>query len=290
MANIDRRKFLESLLAVSAAAASPAAETPPHATDVHHHIYDSRFPPDPTATLRPPDATVDDYLVLQKQLRLTRHVAIQPSTYGTDNRCLLAALHRFGKAARGIAVVDTTVSNAELKKLNASGIRGLRFNLVQAGATNPQMIEPLSKRIASFGWHIQVNASTEQILANTAIWNRLPVPVVFDHFGHATDKQSPVFVLLCDLMQKDKAWVKLSGVETISKVGPPTYSDGSAVAEAFLKEAPDRLLWGSNWPHSTSKVKPDDSLLFSLVPQWTNSPQLLNKILVENPQKLFGFH
>src|ERR1700760_2954562 len=160
----SRRSFLEACLSAGFANISGAL-APANATDVHHHIYDSRFPPDPSATLRPPDATADDYRLLQKSLGITRHVAIQPSTYGTDNSCLLDALHRFGPNARGIAVVNPSVSTAELKTLDAAGVRGLRFNLVQAGATTPEMIGPLSQRIADFGWHIQVNASTEQILA-----------------------------------------------------------------------------------------------------------------------------
>ncbi|HMF78125.1 MAG TPA: amidohydrolase family protein [Bryobacteraceae bacterium] len=295
----NRRLFLERFLYLGAAGIVGArvdAQTPlkplpapAHATDVHHHIYDSRFPPDPSAILRPPDATAADYLLLQKRLGITRHVAVQPSTYGTDNTCLVDALHRFGDAARGIAVVNATVSNAELKRLDAAGVRGLRFNLVQSGATSPEMIDPLSKRIADLGWHIQVNASTGQILAGAGMWKRLPVPVVFDHFGHALDTRSAVFYLLCRLMQKGNAWTKLSGVETVSKLGPPEYSDGSMVAKGFIKEAPDRLLWGTNWPYATSASKPDDVLLFNLLAQWTQNEAMRTRILVNNPAQLFRF-
>lgn len=300
--NTDRRTFLEALLCLGAAGISGgrvdaqgssgnrSPSAPAHATDAHHHIYDSRFPADPAAVLRPPDATVDDYRLLQKRIGTTRHVVVQPSTYGTDNSCLLDALSRFGDAARGIAVVDTAISNAELKRLDAAGVRGLRFNLVQAGATKPEMVEPLARRIETLGWHVQVNASSAQILASAKMWNRLPVPVVFDHFGHTLDTRSPVFRLLCTLMQKGKAWTKISGVETVSKAGPPGYSDGALVAETFLREAPDRLLWGTNWPHATSKVKPDDLLLFNLLTEWTKTEPMRRKILVQNPEQLFGFH
>jgi predicted TIM-barrel fold metal-dependent hydrolase len=290
----NRRSFLEAsvsaiLAGIAGLGSAVGTPVPANTTDVHHHIYDSRFPPDPSATLRPPDATADDYRLLQKSLGITRHVAIQPSTYGIDNSCLLDALRRFGSNARGIAVVNPSVSTVELKKLDAAGVRGLRFNLVQAGATTPEMIAPLSKRMADFGWHIQVNASTEQILAGASRWSRLPVPVVFDHFGHAADAQSPVFRLLCALMQKNKAWTKLSGVETISKTGPPAYADGAAVAKQFMKEAPERLLWGTNWPHSTSAVKPNDRLLFNAFMEWAANDSLRETILVSNPQQLFGF-
>jgi len=289
----NRRSFLETALSLGTAATLRASlwdSPPPLWTDVHHHMYDSRFPADLGATLRPPDATVSDYRLLQKRIGIVRHVAVQPSTYGTDNSCLLDALQRFGPAARGIAVVNPKVTNAELKRLDTAGVRGVRINLVQAGATKPEMIKPLSKRIHDLGWHIQVNASTEQIMANAEIWSRLPVPIVFDHFGHAADTQSPVYRLLCELMQTGKAWTKLSGVETTSKLGPPDYADGSAVARGFMREAPDRLLWGTNWPHSTSTTKPDDLLLFNLLlREWTNSDAMRNKILVDNPQHLFGF-
>lgn len=299
--NPDRRAFLREFLWFGATAILnermsagiagwPEAALPVNVTDVHHHIYDSRFPADPTVALRPLDATVDNYRVLQKLIGITRHVAIQPSTYGTDNRCLLDALSRFGSNARGIAVVNTNVSDRELKRLNSSGVRGLRFNLVQAGATTPEMVEPLSKRIASLGWHIQVNASAEQIMAGSAMWNRLPVPIVFDHFGHVSNAQNPVFGLLCKMMQNGRAWTKLSGVETVSKAGPPDYSDGAKVAESFIKEAPDRLLWGTNWPHVTSSIKPDDVLLFNLLAHWTTNEKIRSKILVQNPDRLFGFH
>jgi D-galactarolactone isomerase len=282
---------LKACLCVGASSGIAARPLPASAfvTDVHHHIYDSRFPVAPGPVLRPGDATVDDYRLLQQRLGIVRHVIVQPSTYGTDNSCLLAALRSFGATARGIAVVNTTVLNTELKRLHAAGVRGIRFNLVQAGATNLEMVVPLSRRIADLGWHIQVNASLEQIQASAVLWNSLPVPIVFDHFGHVSDTSSPVFRLLCTLMQQRKAWTKLSGVETVSKSGPPGYSDSGPVARSFIKEAPERLLWGTNWPYPTSRVKPDDVVLFNLLAAWTQDEPMRTKILVHNPARLFDF-
>jgi D-galactarolactone isomerase len=287
----SRRDLLKAGLWIGASGSIAARPLPASAfiTDVHHHIYDSRFPVAPGPVLRPGDATVEDYRLLQQRLGIVRHVVVQPSTYGTDNSCLLAALQSFGATARGIAVVNTTVSNTELKRLHAAGIRGIRFNLVQAGATNLEMVMPLSKRIADLGWHIQVNLSEEQIQASSALWNSLPVPVVFDHFGHVSDTQSPVFRQLCTLMQKRKAWTKLSGVDTVSKSGPPSYSDCVPVAKSFIKEAPERLLWGTNWPYPTARVKPDDVLIFKLLAAWTQDESMRTKILVHNPARLFDF-
>jgi D-galactarolactone isomerase len=309
---VHRRSFLQTLLCVGelgvtgfpliseAARALPAPNrpgsmqshitVPRHATDCHHHIYDSRFPADPKAALRPGNATVADYRRLQKRLGTTRNVIVQPSTYGVDNRCLLDALRQFGgEDSRGIAVVNTSVSDAELKRLQAAGVRGIRFNLSQAGATTPEMAEPLAKRIAPFGWHVQVNASSEQILSLANLWSRLPVPIVFDHFGHVADLNNRAFSLLCKLMQRGKAWTKISGAETISKVGAPTYADIIPLASAFIKESPERLLWGTNWPHPTSSDNPDDVALLNLLAQWTDSESVRTKILVHNPERLYGF-
>src|SRR6267142_2196897 len=129
-------------------------KAPANATDCHHHVYNAKYPVDPRATLRPGDALVADYRALQKRIGTTRNVLVQPSTYGTDNRCHLEALAMFGPTARMVAVVDDTVSIEELKRMHGLGVRGIRFNLAQAGATTPEMIEPLSKRINDLGWHM----------------------------------------------------------------------------------------------------------------------------------------
>jgi predicted TIM-barrel fold metal-dependent hydrolase len=269
---------------------APHSKAPENAADCHHHIYDSRFPADPTAKLHPGNATVADYRLLQRRIGTTRNVIVQPSTYGVDNRCMLDALRQFGpRATRGIAVVNADVPDSALRELNAAGVRGIRFNLLQAGATTPEMIEPLSKRIASLGWHIQINASPEQIVAAMPLWNRIPVPVVFDHLGHVSTPAEPVFVAICKLLEKRKGWVKLSGVYLDSKAGPPGYRDRAAVTKAYIKQVPDRLVWGTDWPHPTAAEKPDDALLFDLLAEWCPDAGVRSRILVDNPAKLYGF-
>ena len=198
------------------------------AADCHHHIYSSRYPVDPRATLRPEDATVEDYRALQRRLGMTRHVIIQPSTYGTDNRCTLDALAAFGPQARAVAVVDTTVSDAELQRMDGLGVRGIRFNLAQAGATTPEMIEPLSQRVNDLGWHIQINAPAAKIMEIKDIFDRVPTPIVFDHLAHIPQPAGtadPLFGVIIALIDKGKTWVKLSGAYADTKVGPPTYAD-----------------------------------------------------------------
>ena len=270
----------------------PRTKAPANATDCHHHIYESRFPPDPKAKLRPGDATVADYRLLEKRIGIARNVIVQPSTYGTDNRCLIEALRQFGlRATRGVAVVNTAVTDAELKRLDTAGVRGIRFNLVQAGATTPDMIEPLSKRIEALGWHIQINASPEQIVALEKVWVRSPVPVVFDHLGHVAgaDWHDLAFRTISRSIEVGKGWVKLSGAYIDTKVGPPSYSDRTAPAKAYVKEAPGRLVWGSDWPHPTASEKPDDAILFDLLTDWAPDERTRTRILVENPARLYGF-
>src|SRR6185369_17090467 len=168
----------------SAGTETPKLKAPANATDCHHHIYNAKFPVDPKATLRPGDALVEDYRALQKRIGTTRNVLVQPSTYGTDNRCHLEALAAFGPTARMVAVVDDTVSTDELKRMHGLGVRGIRFNLAQAGATTPEMMEPLSKRVNDLGWHIQINAPAAKILEIMPILDRVPSPIVFDHLAH----------------------------------------------------------------------------------------------------------
>jgi predicted TIM-barrel fold metal-dependent hydrolase len=277
----------------SAGTEAPKLKAPPNATDCHHHIYDAKYPVDPKATLRPADALVEDYRALQKRIGTTRNVIVQPSTYGIDNRCTLDAMAAFGPTARAVAVVNDTVSDAELKRMDGLGVRGLRFNLAQAGATTPEMLEPLSRRIEPMGWHVQINAPAARIMEIMPILERLPSPIVFDHLARVPQPegvQAPVFAKVLALMDKGRTWVKLSGAYGDLKVGPPTYADSSAVARAYVKHAPERLVWGSDWPHPTEKDKwPDDAILFDLLADWAPDEKVRNRILVDNPARLYHF-
>ncbi len=271
----------------------PTLAAPADATDCHHHIYDSRFPIAPQAVLKPADATVADYRMLQRRLGTSRNVVVQPSTYGTDNRCMLDALAQFGAQSRGVAVVRPEVSDADLKALQAAGVRGIRFNLAQGGTTTIDMVDPLSRRVADLGWHIQVNAPADTITSAADLWRRLPCPVVFDHLAHVrgTDADDAAFTLVSELLQRGNAWVKLSGAYMDTKVGPPSYADKTRIAQAYVRMAPDRLVWGSDWPHPTEKAsnKPDDAILFDLLTVWAPDAATRSRILVANPATLYGF-
>lgn len=286
------------LARTASAADQPAAtatkfKVPPGACDCHMHIYDARFPYVPNAALKPPEALVADYRKVQKRLGLSRNVVVQPSSYGTDNRCTLDAVEQLGGSARAVAVVDTSVTDEELKKLAAAGVRGIRFNLVQAGATSIDMLEPLSRRVNDLGWHVQLHMLADQISANKELLMRLPSPIVFDHMGRIPASATithPAFAVIGKLLEKGQAWVKLSGAYQDSKVGPPSYADMMGLAQAYVKAAPERMLWGSDWPHPTVKgEKPDDATLLELLHDWAPDERTRNRILVNNPQVLYGF-
>ena len=279
----------------SAGIATPKSAAPANATDCHHHVYNSKFPVDPTATLRPPDALVADYRALQRRLGTTRNVLVQPSTYGIDNRAHLEALAAFGPSARMVAVVNDKVSTDELKRMHALGVRGIRFNLATGGATTVEMIEPLSKRVNDLGWHIQINAPPARIMEIMPILEtKVASPIVFDHLAHIPQPEGvnhPLFAKVRGLMDKGRTWMKLSGAYADTKVGAPTYSDSSAVARAYAKAYPERCVWGSDWPHPTEQQKgvPDDAVLFDLLTDWVPDEKVRQRILVENPAKLYDF-
>ena len=284
----------EHVVPWSSGTAPPKLKPPRNACDCHMHIYDSRFPVASTAKLRPGDATVDDYRLLQKRIGTTRNVVVTPSTYGTDNACTLDAMAKLGASARGVAVVDTSVTDTELKRLNDLGVRGIRFNLVQSGATTIEMLEPLSKRVNDLGWHVQIHMLGDAIVENADLLQRLPSPIVFDHLARIPPPAGidhPSFALVLKLLDHGRAWVKLSGAYIETRTGPPAYADVSKVARAYVKAAPERLVWASDWPHPTEKAdaKPDDAVLFDLLADWAPDEAIRNRILVDNPAALYGF-
>lgn len=272
----------------------PKLKVPVDACDCHHHIYDSKFPIAPSATLKPGDAKAADYQALQKRIGTTRSVVVQPSTYGTDNSCTLDGMAQLGPASRGVAVVDTSVTDAELKRLNGLGIRGIRFNLVQAGATTVDMLEPLSKRVADLGWHVQIHQTGDGIVKMEDVLQKVAAPIVFDHMGRIPKDvgiDHPAYSVISRLIDKGRTWVKISGAYMDTKVGPPTYADSTRLAQAFVKLAPQRMVWGSDWPHPTAKDddKPNDATLVDLLAEWAPDEATRRRILVENPAELYGY-
>ena len=306
---IERRAFLAGAAAAAAIGAGEAeaqhnvpnstgteaakTKAPPNATDCHMHTYDpGRFTMPEIGRAAPSNARVEEYRLLQKRIGTSRVVIVQPRNYATTNEVTLYAVQQL-QAARGIVVVNPSVSDTDLKRFNDGGIRGIRFSLADSKtrAVTPDMIEPLAKRIADYGWHIQFNVDGPIIMEIEPILRRLPTPMVFDHLAHPGDAgiDDPSHKVVRDLLDKGKAWVKLSGAYSNTKVGPP-YPDATKIAQAFVKAAPERLVWGSDWPHPGEPVhKPDDALLFDLLSEWAPDEKVRNRILVDNPAALYGF-
>jgi D-galactarolactone isomerase len=310
---IARRRFLQGVAAVAAAGlrpepgraqaavpnssgtALPQLKAPANACDCHMHAFDpERFPPPHPARLQP-NARIADYRLLQKRIGTTRTVIVTPAAYVTDNRVTLDAIAQLAPEARGVAVVHPTITDAELKMLDAGGIRGIRFtqNDPAAATTTIDMIEPLSRRVDALGWHVQIHMRGDQIAAAKDLWDRLPSRIVFDHMGRlqASGIDDPAFAVMRRLVDKGRTFVKVSGAYIETKVGPPTYADATRVALAFVKAAPERMLWGSDWPHPSLSAdhKPDDAVLLDLLSQWAPDAATRHRILVENPEAVYGF-
>jgi len=220
-------------------------------------------------------------------------VVVQPAAYGTDNRVTLDAVAQLGDAC-GVAVVHPTVTDAELKALAQGGIRGIRFTQFdpRTAVTTFDMIEPLAKRVHDLGWHVQIHMRGDQIVDAASLWDRLPCPIVFDHLGRLPQPAGvdyPAFAIIRRLIDKGRTWVKVSGAYIDTKVGPPSYADVTKVAQAFVKAAPERMVWGSDWPHPSASPKPDDAALLDLLFEWAPDELTRHRILLENPQALYGF-
>jgi predicted TIM-barrel fold metal-dependent hydrolase len=282
----------------SAGSEPPKLKAPTNACDCHMHIYDGeRFPParpGPQSRMQS-NASVNEYRLLQKRNGTTRTVIVTPAAYVTDNRVTLDGIQQLGASnTRGVAVLHPTVTDAELKTLADGGIRGIRFTVFDpaSAVVSVDMIEPLAKRVAALNWHVQIHMRGDQIVANAALLEALPTQVVFDHMGrlpHPAPLDHAAYAIIRRMLDKGRTWVKLSGAYMDTNSGPPAYADKAAVAHAYIKAAPERMVWGSDWPHPTEKDKPNDAVLFDLLAEWAPDEATRRRILVENPEALYGF-
>lgn len=284
----------------SAGTNRPSRLLPPLACDSHMHIFDARFAPSPHWPRTPPHAPVAAYRQLQQRLGTSRTVVVTPSTYGTDNACTLDALDKLGDSACGVAVVDAVVDGTELSRLAARRVRGLRVNFVSPqswGTTTPEMLATLAGKVARHadcgGWHIQVFAHPEQIVALEPVLRALPVPLVIDHLGRidpAEGLSAPAWGTLQRLLDGGNTWVKLSGAYMRSTVQGPSYADTLPLGRALVQAAPERLVWGSDWPHTTEQPGTvNDADLVDLLQAWAGTDAAMDRILVDNPARLYGF-
>jgi D-galactarolactone isomerase len=304
---MNRRTFLQGTLATLAALPAhaqevpnstgterPKTKAPAHACDCHMHIFDpEHFPMSLNPDAAPKRASIPQYRLLQRRMGTSRTVIVTPRNYRVDNSATLNAIKEL-KDARGVAVVDTSVTDAELKKLNDGGIRGIRFSLTDpaTAVVSNDMIEPLARRVADYGWHFQMNMQGKLIVEMADVLRKLPVPIVFDHMGQPpmpAGVASPSHRIVRELLDKGRTWVKLSGAHITGK--PPKYAETAPIAEDLIQAAPERLVWGSDWPHPSlpENDKPDDAVLFDLLATWAPKEATRRRILVENPEKLYGF-
>lgn len=274
----------------------PRLQPPPGAWDSHIHVLDPRFSTIPDPVYQPPVATAEDYRTVQRRLGLQRVLVIQSSTYGTDHACLLDAIAQFGPGARGVGMVAAEVTETELERLTKGGVRGARCLMTPGGVLSWDEVPRLATRIQAFGWHtnLQMRGNTLPDLFDTVA--ALPGAVVIDHMGlfsRPIAPDHPEVGALLRLLDTGRVWVKLSAPYGGGVMGPPPFTAAWPLARALVRHAPERLVWGSDWPNTfmtqVYKLPPGDpALLLDLLLEWADDDATRRRILVDNPETLFG--
>ena len=264
---------------------------PANACDSHIHIYHPGLIAAPAAPNPLATCTAHVYRQVRDKLGLQRAVVVTPAPHVTDNRVTLDAIEQLGPGqTRGVGVVFPEVSESELQALHQGGIRGIRFTVAipHTSIVRIDMIEPLAKRIASLGWHVQLHMTSAQIAENADMILRLPCTVVFDHIGRMvpiTDTYEAAWRVIHTLLQRGTGWVKLSGHYLAGGVAA-----AADVTARLVTAAPERLVWGSDWPHPTEMpTPPDTASTLEALRTWVPDTALRTRILVDNPAKLYGF-
>src|SRR5665213_1319448 len=298
----------------SAAASQPSTpvnfHVPAHACDCHTHIHGdpAKFPFYAGRVYTPELASPEEMAALHKALHIERVVIVTPSVYGPDNSATLFGMMARGATARGVAVIDDKTPESDIDAMNKAGFRGIRLNLATGGVSDPNVgrarFQAAVDRMKARGWHVQLFTSLAMISAIKDLVAASPVPAVFDHFGGAQAAlgvEQPGFADLLDLVKSGKAYVKISGAYRASKLAPD-YPDAAPLARALIAANPDRIIWGTDWPHPNSVApaggKPtdvtplfqiDDGRLFNQLPVWAPDAAIRKKILVDNPAQLYKF-
>ena len=265
---------------------------PKGACNAHLHIIDPKFPNDGKAAEQ--IGTIETYKKIAEDLQLDRAVFVQAKVFGCDNTCLLDAIEKFGrKNSVGIAVVTNEISDPELKRLNDGGVKGLRFSVWNPANAVVSFEDclPLSKRACDFDWNMQLHMSAKQLVERADIIRQIPGKVVIDHMGRM-DRQlgvnDPALPVLFSLIDRGNVWVKLSGPYLLTGKGFP-WDDCLELARRIATYAPERVVWGSDFPHVTEKVKPDEAFLTSMIADWLPDEKDRKLALVTNPEELYGF-
>ncbi|MBV9190347.1 MAG: amidohydrolase family protein [Betaproteobacteria bacterium] len=275
---------------------SPKFRPPPLACDAHCHIFGpaAKFPFAPDASYHPPDSPFEALQKLHKILGIERAVIVHASCHGSDMRVTLDGIARSKGKYRGTAIIDESFGELEFQRMNDGGIRGVRFNFVQhlGGRPDIAFFQRIVGRIKEMGWHLILHLDAGDLVEFDAVFKKIPVPMVIDHMGRvkaAEGLEQPAFKVLLEWMRNDKFWVKVCGAERVSSEGPP-FTDAVPFARKLIEAAPDRILWGTDWPHpNVGKHMPNDGDLVDLFPQIAPTAELQKKILVDNPARLYGF-
>jgi D-galactarolactone isomerase len=272
--------------------ARPGINVPPGACDTHMHIFTPGVPMLPGSNIPVQDGSLARYREMQRRLGFQRTVIVQPTAYGCDNTVTLDAMAALGNA-RGVAVVEPTASAQEIERLTGLGMRGLRFHMLKGGVLTWDALETMAARVAPFGWHLQFQFDATEFTTHAARLARLPCDIVIDHIGRFAapiDMNDANVRAFRGLVDSGRCWVKLSAPYHGSRSGPPHYEDVSTLAIALIAQAPERMLWASNWPHpSLKKDFPDEAMLLDLLGEWAPDAATRKKILVMNPARLYGF-
>ena len=318
---LTRRQALLNMAAAATAAALPhdgeaATAVPQPATpvtfrvpagacDTHTHVFcdPEQFPYASTSRYRHMPATPGDLCMLHRALHVDRVVIIQPSAYGTDNRCTIDGVTQLGSRARGVVAIDDNTPDAALDEMAAAGVRGIRVNLGRSLAAAQPRLDAAARRVAGRGWHVNTAVSLSLLEGLSEQLSGSPAPIVIDHFAGAEaarGTQQPGFDVLLDLLRTGAIHVKLSRIHNVSTEAPD-YGDVAPLAQALIAANPERILWGTDWPHagirapgySATDVSPylqiDDGRVFNQLAVWAPDPGLRRTILVDNPARLYGF-
>jgi predicted TIM-barrel fold metal-dependent hydrolase len=274
--------------------APPRLKAPPGATDTHFHIFgpENRYHYLAERRFTPPDVSVEAYVHLHRTLGLSRAVLVQPSSYGTDNRRQLDAAREMPFPTRLVVVVPPGISDRDLDELHASGARGVRFIPTQPGGLPLSRLEYFAERLHERGWHIQLMLAPAHLTDLAPRLERLRSDFVIDHMGdiHARDGVvQPAFKSMLRLMETGFCWTKLSAGYHGSQEQPP-YRDMMPLAEGLVNARPDHLLWGTDWPHvNIPGPMPKSTVFLDLLLDWVPDEEMRNRILVDNPARLYGF-
>jgi 2-pyrone-4,6-dicarboxylate lactonase len=275
---------------------TPTYKAPPGACDAHCHIFGpgDKYPYAPDRSYTPPDAPLERFKELQNTLGLERAVLVNASCHGTDNTVIIDAIAQSNGKYRGVANVDDSFTDQDFEKLHDGGCRGVRFNFVRhlGGMPDMDVFHRVIDRIKIFGWHVVLHFDASDVVEFKDLLLGLPVPFIIDHMGRvptADGLQQQPFQKLLELAKNNSCWVKICGAERISSAGPP-FTDAVPFAQALIETAPDRILWGTDWPHpNIKKHMPNDGDLVDLIPLFAPDPATQKRILVDNPDRLYGF-